>query len=372
MIGILTFYWADDYGAMLQAYALKKYLEMSGRQVKIIPYAPLRLSGRYRFVPVIAFIKKEKIRYSFNYWMFRRNLSMGAAFWKRRRNMRAFRRRYLTDEHPIKRAEDISLRKYSCVFVGSDQVWNPEITVGFDDAYLGRVRDRGACRLAAYGASFGSARLPERERDELTEAIRENFAAISLREKRAADFMSECLQRAVANVLDPTLLLDRVEWERIAKMPAEKDYILIYNTEQNERMMDYARALAKSYRKKVLTVSVQSGLPHRADVQVEVSGGPAEFLGYVQNAWCVVTNSFHGTAFSILMEKQFLVFAHSSRNERMESLLKKLGLEDRLVYVEEKVEEQRMFTRIDWQRTEQCLKRERDASIQFIEGNIEQ
>lgn len=272
--------------------------------------------------------------------------------------MREFRRSYLTKEPPVKRAEKISLQKYSCVFVGSDQVWNPEITVGLDDAYLGRIKDKEGCRLVAYGASFGGARLPEKECTELAEAIQKNFSEISLREKGAADFMSRILHRNTEDVLDPTLLLDREEWEKLGREPEEKNYILLCDTEENRQMTDYARGLAQAFHKKVIQVSMPVSLKPKPGVRLRVAGGPAEFIGYVRNAWCVVTNSFHGTVFSILMEKQFLVFAHRSRNERMESILKKLDLEARLVNEGEKAGSRKMRRTIDWKKTKEYLERE--------------
>lgn len=371
MIGILTFHWADDYGAMLQTYALKRYIEELGKATEIIAYAPLRLTGRYHILPVTASVRDKQYKYHFDCWLFLRNLLLGAAYFRRQMNMHEFRRKYLTKEPPVKHAERISLRKYSCVFVGSDQVWNPEITVGFDDAYLGRIKDKGACRLVAYGASFGGARLSARECVELVEAIRENFADISLREKGAADFLCRYLHRNIVNVLDPTLLLEKEAWERLAREPEEKDYILIYETEENRRMMKYVYELAKTFHKKVIQVSMPVSLKPKIGVRFRVAGGPAEFLGYVQNAWCVVTNSLHGTVFSILMEKQFLVFAHSSRNERMESLLKKLGLEARLINADEEAGSQKMCRKIDWRKVRDYLGRERKISKKFIDVSME-
>ena len=92
MIGILTFYWADDYGAMLQAYALKHYLEKtSNKQVRIIPYAPVKFTGRYWLCPIVASYVDGEMKYSFLINRFKRNMSFLYQFLKRRKNMRAFR-----------------------------------------------------------------------------------------------------------------------------------------------------------------------------------------------------------------------------------------------------------------------------------------
>ena len=122
MIGILTFHWADDYGAMLQAYALKCCLE------------------RYWLLPVIGIEMDRKIRYFPGHYGIIRNVSHLGTFLRRRRNMRCFRHMYLTQEPAVRKAYRLSVKEYSHVFVGSDQVWNPEITVGLDDAYMGNLR----------------------------------------------------------------------------------------------------------------------------------------------------------------------------------------------------------------------------------------
>ena len=129
MIGILTFYWADDYGGMLQAYALKRQLELLGEKAEFIPYAPVRLTGRYWLCPLWAERKDSGLHYFFHRYLFKQNLLLGRSYWRRRRMMRAFRYRYLTKRLPVRSVKYLSLQPYQTVFVGSDQVWNPDITI---------------------------------------------------------------------------------------------------------------------------------------------------------------------------------------------------------------------------------------------------
>ena len=136
--------------------------------------------------------------------------------------MRRFRHTYLIRKPAIRNVDRISLKKYSYVFVGSDQVWNPEITVGLDDAYIGN-----------YAASFGGNAVPEEYKVDFESAVNKNFAAVSLREKSAVPFVEDILQRSVVDVLDPTLLLEQKEWESLGKLPKEQDYILFVFTEYN-------------------------------------------------------------------------------------------------------------------------------------------
>ena len=369
MIGLLTFHWADDYGALLQAFALKKYLKGLGEQVKVIPYAPVKLTGRYQWCPLYARIQDGTIRYKRSRYGWKNNLSLGRKFFKRRKAMKTFRQQYLTAERPERHAQELILEKYSSVIVGSDQIWNPEIIVGLDDAYIGEIRGRGKCRLVAYAASFGGDSLPDVDAARFSKAVSKNFAAVSVRERCAVPFAAKMLKKEVADALDPVLLLKREEWETIARRPSEDNYILIYRTEYNPNLVEYARRLADQYQKRLLQINT----PANGETSlVEFCGdtGPAEFVGYIQNAFCVVTNSFHGTAFSILFEKPFLTFRHSSKNARMSDLLEKLGLTDRQRDGTEMLRTEDMWAEIDWKAAHSRLEAERMRSGDFLCNGI--
>ena len=367
MIGILTFHWADDYGAMLQSYALKRYLQKSsGERVEIIPYAPLKLTGRYWLCPVVAREIEGKKKYSFVFYRFKRNCSFLSGFLKRRRNMRAFRRCYLTRKPAKRRADRLSLEKYSCTFVGSDQVWNPEITVGLDDAYMGNVRRKGACKFISYAASLGGNKIPEKYLPEFKKAVNKNFTAVSLREKSAVPFVENALHRKVTDVLDPTLLLEKKEWEKMAKLPQEKDYILFVFTEYNEQMVKYLQELSISQHKKVIQLSMPWPGENENWIDIKIEGGPSEFIGYFQNAGCIVTNSFHGMVFSVLLEKQFLVFGHSNKNARIVNFLEKMDLSMRLIEKDRTAATADMLEEIEWMRVKMLLEKEMENSVRFI------
>lgn len=367
MIGILTFHWADDYGAMLQAYALKYYLKkISKEKVEIIPYAPIKLTGRYRLYPVVGTEADRKIKYSLKHFTFKRNISYFYAFLKRRGNMRYFRHHYLTRKSAVRNTTGISLKKYSHVFVGSDQVWNPEITVGLDDAYMGNIKEKGNCKLIAYGASFGGEVLPEKYHTHFMKSISENFSAVSLREKSAVPFVRSFFHGNATDVLDPTLLLEQKEWEKIGKLPQEQGYILFIYTEYNERMIQYLHDLSGEVQRKVVQISMPWSGQNRDWIHLEIKGGPSEFIGFFQNADYVVTNSFHGMVFSILFEKKFLVFSHSNKNARIENTLDKLNLKSRLIRSGRMPEEGKMAEKIDWLYAKKLLEKERDYSEEFI------
>lgn len=371
VIGILTFYWADDYGAMLQAYALKQSVKkISGDVVKIIPYAPIKLTGRYWVCPVLANQIDGKLKYYINLDRFKRNIFYIKKYLIRRRNMRYFRHSYLIWKPAKRRPDKLSLKKYSCVFVGSDQVWNPEITVGLDDAYIGNIK-KGNCRLISYGASFGGDSIPEKYHSKFAEAVNENFASISLREKSALPFVKNILSREAIDVLDPTLLLEKEEWEEMGILPEEKGYILFTYTEFNKQMVEYLKKLSTWLHKRVIQLSMPWDGQEEDWIDIKLEGGPAEFIGYFQNADCIVTNSFHGMVFSVLLEKQFIVFSHSNKNARIESFLEKLNLKMRLIKKGQSAIKESMTESIDWKSVKVSLEKERVHSIDFIRDNCQ-
>lgn len=374
VVGILTFYWADDYGAMLQAYALKRKLELLGAQAEIIPYAPYKLTGRYWPCPVYARMENGGMRYYVHRHHLTANLSLGLDFWRRRWKMRRFRREYLTGRMPVRRGGGLSLAAYETVFIGSDQVWNPDITVDLDDAYIGNIPNRG--KLAAYGASLGGRTFTEAEREKFLRYAA-GFSAISLREQTDAARVEQLLGRKVRDVLDPVLLLEGTEWRRLAEPPDRQDYILIHQTQYHEGLMRCARALSARLGKRILSLSDPAFLegtpagPHAFEgIELRCGNGPKEFLGYVRDAFCVLTNSFHGAAFSVLLEKPFLTFRHRTRSVRLEDLLRKLELSGHMVKAVEPEEAMDIWEGTDWEAVRARLEAERESSVRFIREQL--
>ncbi len=376
VIGILTFYWADDYGGMLQAYALKRQLELLGEKAEFIPYAPVRLTGRYWLCPLWAERKDSGLHYFFHRYLFKQNLLLGRSYWRRRRMMRAFRYRYLTKRLPVRSVKYLSLQPYQTVFVGSDQVWNPDITIDLDDAYIGNIPRRGDCRLIAYGASLGGNPLLADERKKFARHVC-GFSAVSVREETDVPRIERLLGRKVWNVLDPVLLLGRAEWEKVSKRYTCEGAIVVCTTQPDELLLDYVRSLSKDSGRKIISLSRPSNLSgHFRDgkaipeIDVRIESGPAEFLGYIRSAYCVLTNSFHAMAFSILWEKPFLCFRHSTRSARQEDLLRKLGLLSHLVGPDKPGNVMEIWSGTDWKQVRRRLAEARELSRRYIIENM--
>lgn len=284
--------------------------------------------------------------------------------------MRRFRKQYLTGKKPIEDVHRLRLQPYEAVFVGSDQVWNSAHTFGLDDAYMGNMEKGESCRLIAYGASFGKSEPPEKEWPEFKRAMNSNFTAVSIREREGAAFAERLLERPIADVLDPVLLLDQGGWGAFSRTPREKEYILFYAVEPRESMLRFTRALSEASGRPVIQLSPPFSRKREKGFLLRMGVRPEEFTGYFQHASCVVTNSFHGLAFSILFERQFLAFSHSVYHARLRNLLEKFSLERRLMRPEGTLDLSRMEERIDWRLVGECLQRERERSEEFIREGL--
>lgn len=371
MIGILTFYWADDYGALLQAYALKTYLSKYQETV-MIPYYPAVLRSRYHLIQY----SQQEGRLRKGYGIVRGMLDRRfRSDFMAKCKISRFRGKYLTGVREcLNDSKEIYEfdRHVDTYVVGSDQVWNPEITEGFQEGYFCTFRLlRGEeARYIAYAPSIGSERLEERYSQQLLELLT-NFDEISLREPSAMPYMKELYEGKLSVVLDPVFLLKKKEWERLirTKRRIKKNYIAVYYTEYNQAMAEYLQCLEKNTGMHVLVLKPKQEDVHWTDNQVFARGcGLSEFLEWMYYAPYVVTNSFHGTALSVIFHKQFAVFPHSVRNARISDLLEMLDLKKRMVDTREIV--LHIDETIDWKKADEALKEEVKVSKEFIRKEI--
>lgn len=345
-VGILTFHCADNYGAMLQAYGLKRFLEERGITVDIVPYEPPFMTGRHWWIPYIPACSFLKILCrGWNGW--KRNIMLGKDFFRQRTNMRRFRKKYLIRAGQKRLFFKSQLRKlqYQCYIVGSDQIWNPDITLGLRKVYFGAFGSRRKKKVIAYAASLGGDCLSEKYDRKFSELLR-HVNVISVRERAAIPYIKQFCRKKVCVMPDPVFLLKENEWKKIEKIPDRENFIFVYMTEFNSELVHYVKVLAKQ--KKLGIVQIKGGLEiNLPNVIADRIAGPAEFLGYVHKADYIVTNSFHGVAFSIIYQKKFLVFQHSSLGERINNILTVYDMQDRVYRKGENIEIERD---IEWER----------------------
>lgn len=216
----------------------------------------------------------------------------------------------------------------------------------------------------SYAASFGVSCLKDQYRDAVAAKLR-NLDMISVREDDGVIIVNELLGIRPPRLLDPVFLLNKKDWneQAITKNTNDK-YILVYMMEYNEKLIEIARILSNKYKMKILNISSSIKVPNGVYKNLR-DIGPKEFLGYINSAEYIITNSFHGTAFSIIFEK-LLVVPHSKLNCRIETLLNLVGLRNRQIYNTCDVEKGCVFDGIDYTRVRTILENERQCSEDFL------
>jgi len=217
--------------------------------------------------------------------------------------------------------------KYDIFIVGSDQVWNCG-RLNLDTTYLlDFISDD--TKKGSYASSIGLKKIPEKYKKKYLKYWNK-FKYLSCREREGSKLIENLTGRKAEWVVDPTLLLDKAEWEKIADISVigNEKYILLYMLDKSERLLKFAERVSQD--KKLKIVKIYS------DIQKNNAIGPRQWIGYFLHAECVVTNSFHGVAFSVNFNKDFYVevtqksfFTESS--SRITDFLNELGLNERLI-----------------------------------------
>lgn len=311
-IYIITFQKALNYGAALQAYALAKFLRSSAFDVEIIDYIPTYfMLQTYR--PAKG-IKKSVEKF------------------KKIVSFRAFSKKHL----PLTQKTYFSSKAISRIadgdafICGSDQIWNYRLTGGkFDKAFFLDFVPTHSRRIA-YAASAGSIRV--RDHSSEVKKLTSMFHAIGAREETLASDLEELIDNPrLTVVVDPSLLIkDYIDVYDLGRIPDSK-YILSYVVGSGDMLVKYEQAIIEL--KKTTNIPIiHIGAKHinSADINI-LDISPGEWVSFIKNANFVITNSFHGTAFSINFEKQFIFIPHiiENLNARQTTLLAKVGLMDR-------------------------------------------
>lgn len=365
IVGILTFHCSDNYGAMLQTFGLKQYLKKKGIEADIVRYEPPFLTGRDWWIPYVPVKQRGQLLYLGCLWI--THIMMGMDFFRMKKNMSQFRNKYLIQKKKRKLwfARQLRTLSYRYYIVGSDQIWNPNITCGLRNVYFGAFHNKRKEKVISYAASLGGSVLsPEYDR-QFSELLK-HVDAVSVREEAAVPYVKKLYQGEVKAVVDPVFFLEEKNWRKIEKPPKYRRFILVYTTEKNEELFEFAGKLSLETGIPVIELRTRAGRRNKGFF-VEYTAGPAEFLGYIHHAEYVVTSSFHAVAFSIIFEKTFFAFLHSTAGERVENILRICGLESR-IYRNDKDYEPEM--QVDWKKAKEKINEKVRLSEEFLMKNI--
>lgn len=323
-VGIITFHEALNYGAVLQAYALKEVCQDFGCEAHIVDY---NYGGiEEKIAPVAKFLALPNKKTALPGLV--RGLLGYFGDKKRERAFASFRMNYLNESAPCRCPEDISALGYDILIGGSDQIWNRGVTQYRYDPVFFMDFDTDA-RKIIYGASAEDVPFSGEKEESFVKALEGLQGTVSIREKRLADYVKQLTGKEYPVVLDPTLLAGREFLDTIAiPEPPAEDYILLYQIDSNPASDICVKTLEQHFGCRAYTMTV----PRLGDCYGRRgTAGPEEFLALLKGARFLVTNSFHGIALSLLMHKQFFVYENGGVMSRIDSLLELAGLQNRKV-----------------------------------------
>lgn len=316
-IGILTFHRAYNYGAILQAYALQKKIDALGYECEIIDYLSRAKQNQiklFRIDPKNG-IKVNMVKLIKDIYRCGKKKQFEKFMAK---EMRLSKNRYSDDDELA--LLDMA-NEYDVYIVGSDQVWNNGNNLGDSTFLLSFVRESG--KRCSYAASFGSAQLDQKALAVYQQELK-RFRVLTVREENAINKYSFLKDYGARVVIDPTLLLEDSDYAKIASPRLiKRKYAFLYTIGEARNLREFVADFCRD-NGLVLVDSKKSLVFFRYS-------NPKDFLSFVIHADYVFTNSFHGTAFSIIFKKNFATEIHTKGgcNDRSGDLLDKLGLMNR-------------------------------------------
>lgn len=316
-IGILTFQFAHNYGAILQTYALKCYLDQLGHNAVVVNYIPDKLRKEYSMNP-FDYSKNLKIVLSLTVRNYRRR--------KQNRLFIQFQNNELGLGQKIFAVDQLITALNACdiVSVGSDQVWNTDITGEIKSYFL--EKDVYVKKIS-YAASFGTDDLNKFQKNAVNESL-PMYSKVSVRELQAQRILERnSIQSEL--VCDPVFLLNRADWDVFARKPESVTntdrFILMYGLSENNSLEKAATCYAEAEGIPMYVIHPTAQRMTNKGIHL-VDVGPREFVWLIQHAEKVYSNSFHATAFSALYGKTLVYDSVKGLGSRVASLFNFLGM----------------------------------------------
>lgn len=374
-IGIITIHNSPNYGASLQAFALWKYITDCGHECEIID---LHRPHQADFVPSKKYVasryKKDSSKTKIKKLIYR---LLGRKA-----------QRYLTEEarkkfdafnsqirlsRPYYGVDELYSNPplYDIYITGSDQLWNPTQSFCIEPYFLTFV-PKGK-RKISYSSSIGITELTNKEKDMFRKALVQ-YDAISVRETQAKELLQNFIAKEIVQVADPTFLLPLETWQSIAVKPQEKGkYLLLFTLGFNKTMLEYAMNLGnQSGLRVVYLTAVQP--KDNGHYKAVADAGPQEWMGYIANAEMVITDSFHGTVFSIIMgANNFFTYIApiSQRGSRITDLVATYGLTNHLLKPDLlQTYNELSAIRINHEQVSATIQTERERSQRFLKRHL--
>ena len=368
-VGILSMQRIKNYGSFLQAYGLRKMIESLGHEVEFVDY---------RVGEAIIQEKNEKHgigqKLSKGMEVFKYNAKMSHKF-QYILHKKNFAKKYFNILGITENSNYTP--ELDTLVIGSDEVFNciqKNPNVGYSLDLFGK--DNNAKRLISYAASFGNTTLEKLEKynkkDEIGSLLKE-FDAISVRDDNSGKIIETLTKKDINYNLDPVLMYDYMnECKEIPDININEKYMIVYayNGRISDKESEYIKKFAKARNLKIYSIGGAQGC---ADKFIDCS--PFEVLAYFKKAELVVTDTFHGSIFSIITKRKFATLVRKSvgnnygNEEKLTDLLKRLNLNDRIIYdifdLETKINKE-----IDYNKVEEILKLERANTLNYLKNEL--
>ena len=331
-IGILTYHFTNNYGGLLQAYSLQKFLKNRGYKVDFINYVPKHVEqgGKYLKISNLKNLKgnikifyMKIINFYFNNLLDKKFILKFDNFRKKKLGINSYKIHNSIDLKSIS-------SKYKIIIAGSDQIWNTTEQYGLDKNYF--LDFSPETINISYAASFGKDKIEKKYYSEVKNLIK-NFNKISVREKSGLHLLKKLTNNKIELTPDPTFLINKFDTILPKKKMIKGDYIFCYNLRRDYLVRKLSLFLSKKYNLPILSpFNINRRWPQ---IGKTVYPGPEEWLSLIKNSKFIVTNTFHGVVFSILFKKEFIATGLPGKkkgySDRIINLLNELGANCRYV-----------------------------------------
>ena len=359
-IKVITRHAPSNYGSLLQSIATVTILERLGHTCEIIDYIRDDEHG----LKAVTTVLDGKQGWNSN--LLKKLAYIALRYPEEKRAEMKFsrmRKKYLKLTGRCRTHEDLKRLKADMFMTGSDQVWGPTLNGRYDEAYfLSFVKDKPK---TAYAASFGRTDFTSQVLSEYKKLL-SAYSGIAVRENSAVDLLAQMNIPCAGQVLDPTLLLTGEEWGKWIEKDVQGKYVLVYQLHNNPALSDYAVRFARHVGLPLYRMSPTFHQYRRGGKFVYLPD-LGEFLSYIKHSTYFITDSFHGTAFALNFNRQFIeILPNNKTGSRNQSILQLTGLQDRIItdYNDFSISNKK----IDYESVNAVLRCEREKSMSIMHG----
>lgn len=360
-----------NYGAALHSYAFQQVLNKLGYENKIVDYMPNFLKWYNIKYPLGNMSRSLSFKGKI-IWLLRWTYGFFSNIQKYNKFESFFKNKceFTIEKYDTQTIDNVSEHLFDTYICESDVIWKLTSTHGVDKGYFLNFQSAINNKRIAYSPSIGRKDM-ENSSEEYLKYLKE-FDYISTREVQSAQYLSKLLNRDIDCVLDPTLLLDKIDYLKLAIAPKERKYVLVYNCMINDKeMIMQATRFAKEKKMQLIEISSFHENKLLRNHTVKDNLGIEEFLGYFDNAAYIICNGFHGACFSLIFNKEFTLFQRDKSDYRMTSLIDIFELRANYVKVEYKSNNLSLFQdSIDYKFVNKKLAMMKHKSFEYLINSL--